>query len=231
MSFTTVHIAENRLAAKNLHHVVVDFGATGIPSGYTTPGQFVQLAVDGGKPGFYAIACAPGDDRRLEFLIKKDGQTSTAICDLWPGARVDSSAVMGKGFDTASVAGRDLVLFATGSGIAPIRAVIESGVAQGRDEVHLYYGCLNRDWMAYRERFADWRAKGVTIHTVVDNEPEGSDYVGPTGYVQDLFAAEPPPMDLAKSAAVLCGLKGMVQDMTALLTGGGMPADRVLLNF
>jgi len=232
MSFTTVHVAENKLAAKNLHHLVIDFGTSRIPAGYAVPGQFVQLSVDGGKPGFYAIASPVGDDRHLEFLIKKDGETSTAICGLWPGARVESSAVMGKGFDVTSAAGRDLLLFATGSGIAPIRALIESGVATGRDEVHLYYGCLDRSWMAYRERFEAWRSLGVTVHTVVDNESDDSDYVGPTGFVQDLYRVEPPRgVDLAKSAAVLCGLKGMVQDMTAILTDGGMPTDKVLLNF
>jgi len=232
MNFTTVHVAENKLAAKNLHHIVVDFGATGIPAGYTVPGQFVQLAVDGGKPGFYAIASAPGDDRHLEFLVKKDGQTSTALCELWPGARVDSSTVMGKGFDVAGVASRDLLLFATGSGIAPIRALIESGVADGRGEVHLYYGALDRAWMAYRDRFEAWRASGVTVHTVVDHEPDDSDYVGPTGFVQDLYRVEAPRgVDVSEGAAVLCGLKGMVTEMTSILTSAGMPKDRVLLNF
>jgi NAD(P)H-flavin reductase len=231
MSFQSVTVVENRLAARSLHHLVVDFGDTGIADGYTVGGQFVQLAVGGGKPGFYAIASAPGGERRLEFLVKKDGATSAALCELWPGATISSSAVMGRGFPVADHPGRDLLIFATGSGISPIRALVEGGVAEGRGQVHLYYGCLDHSWMAYRERLDDWRARGVAVHTTFDHEPEGSDYSGPTGFVQDVYAAAPPDIDVREAAAVLCGLKGMVQATTALLTGQGMPADRVLLNF
>lgn len=227
MTFTDVTVAENKLAARNLHHIVIDFGESGIPAGYTTPGQFVQLSVEGGKPGFYAIASPPGDGSTLEFLVKKDGQTSTALCELWPGATAGSSAVMGGGFPLDRAAGRDLLIFAVGSGIAPIRALIEHGL--GDRAVHLYYGAFDRHWMAYKERFDAWRAAGVTVHTVYDREDD--DYTGPTGFVQDLYRSAPPPVDVAEAAAVLCGMKGMVQAVTEVLTGQGMPAERVLLNF
>ncbi len=227
MSLTEALVVENKLAARGLHHIAIDFGDSGVPAAYTRPGQFVQLSVGGGKPGFYAIASPPSEGSTLEFLVKRDGQTSTALCELWPGASVHSSSVMGGGFPTERAAGCDLLIFAAGSGIAPIRALIEHGL--GDRVVHLYYGAFDRHTMAYKERFDAWRAAGVSVHVVYDRESE--DYEGPTGFVQDLYRSAPPPVEPARAAAVLCGMKGMVREVTELLVGQGMPPERVLLNF
>jgi ferredoxin-NADP reductase len=50
-------------------------------------------------------------------------------------------------------------------------------------------------------------------------------------YIQDVLEAESAPSDPAATAALLCGHKDMCQKVTALLTGRGVPAEKVLLNF
>lgn len=81
-------------------------------------------------------ACVQG---ALELLIKmQPGATAELLCNAAPGAEVAVSPVQGKGFpvDRLPADSVDTVLlFASGSGITPLRAVIESGVLGKRKEV------------------------------------------------------------------------------------------------
>ena len=48
------------------------------------------------------------------------------------------------------------MLFATGSGISPIRALITSGALKGRD-VTLYYGTASGETTAFLDEFETWK--------------------------------------------------------------------------
>lgn len=72
-------------------------------------------------------------------------------------AQVEVSPCQGKGFPLERVPPADfpeMLIFATGSGIAPIKALIEAGAlgATERKRVRLYYGAHDNDNMAYKER-------------------------------------------------------------------------------
>jgi arabinosyltransferase len=72
---------------------------------------------------------------------------------------------MGKGFPVASVPPEEadtVLIFATGTGIAPIKAVIESGAleADKRKDVRLYFGCSDNDSSPYKELCAPVLCQG-----------------------------------------------------------------------
>ena len=120
----------------------------------------------------------------------------------------------------------DVLLFAAGSGISPIRSVIESGVLKGKG-VTLYYGAQTPDQMAYQQKFAAWEELGVTVTPCI-SQPDGTDWAGATGYVQDVAkeAGVPP-----KCAMLICGMKGMAEGVKALAAETGIAEDKVLANF
>jgi NAD(P)H-flavin reductase len=132
----------------------------------------------------------------------------------------------GKGFAVEKLDGRVPLFFATGSGISAVRSVIESRDWAGTG-ARLYLGNRSQARICYAERFADWAARGVQVVPVV-SQPEET-WAGATGHVQDVYATEALPGD--QVAAVFCGVKPMVQDTQALLTGHGMAEDLALLNF
>lgn len=129
---------------------------------YKIPGQYVQVKQniddEEGKPLFLAIASPPlreGEDgSRIEFLIKKTDNNGW-ITDAEEGASIGISQVMGGGFPIEEECRgfkydfplQNCLLFANGSGIAPIRAAIESGQLQigkageGGCTARLYFGC------------------------------------------------------------------------------------------
>lgn len=232
MEFKSAKVLSNAPAAKAgaLHQLVLEVGP--LAAGYTVPGQYMQVKVGDSKPGFFAVASAPGGAApgTLEFLVKSaPGATAELLCGLAAGAELAVSPVMGKGFPIdrlPAVTTPAVLLFATGSGISPIRALIESGMLDGRN-VTLYYGTRSADYTAYSDLLAAWKKHGVSTVQVFSSSKDG--------YVHDVFEREglaQLPADVATAVgAVLCGHKGMCQAITTLLTAKGIPPEKILLNF
>ena len=201
---------------------------------YGTPGQFVQMRMDAdGKPAFLAVASPPRAEPApvLELLIKSTEGTAGEICALKPGATVDVSPPMGGGFDlegkAPAASSPVALLFATGSGISPIRALIKSGALDGRD-VTLFYGTTSEQTCAFLDEFADWKAThGVAVTHVQ------SRVGGPPTYVQDALedAIEKGAVDAKRTCAVLCGQKEMTEAVIACLTEAGVPEEKCIMNF
>ena len=73
------------LPTLQLQSVTVDIGK--LAGDYKKPGQFIQVRVNGSKPGFFAIASPPDENNQglVELLIKRQGETAEAICSVAEG--------------------------------------------------------------------------------------------------------------------------------------------------
>eukprot|EP00252_Welwitschia_mirabilis_P005932 TRINITY_DN16521_c0_g1_i1.p1 TRINITY_DN16521_c0_g1~~TRINITY_DN16521_c0_g1_i1.p1 ORF type:complete len:351 (-),score=35.58 TRINITY_DN16521_c0_g1_i1:442-1494(-) len=225
-------------AAESLYHVVLDAADNpDLVDGYTTPGQFVQVKVGNNRPVFLAMASPPdkSKDGFFEFLIKDiEGSTAGVLCDLKKGDTVELSQVMGDGFDVSQISPPEdfgsVFLFATGSGISPIRALLEHGLdADRRSNVMLYYGARNLKRMAYQEKFKNWESSGIQIIPVLSQPDDKWD--GERGYIQSAFARAKDIQNPLSTGAVLCGHKQMTEDVTSLLVSEGIPKEKILKNF
>ncbi|BBN05846.1 hypothetical protein MPTK1_3g16410 [Marchantia polymorpha subsp. ruderalis] len=236
--WATSPVAEVETAAEDLYHVVLDISDNPeLMNGHTKAGQFVQVKIGNVKPAFLAIASAPTVARkgRLEFLIKDiEGSTAGMICSVRKGDKVELSQVMGSGFPTERIfpaeENKTVLLFATGSGISPIRSLIEAGFeANKRSDVRLYYGARNLERMAYQDKFKAWESSGVQVIPVL-SQP-GEEWTGAQGYVQAFFSKNKAITNGPQTGALLCGHKQMALDVTALLVEEGVPKEKILLNF
>ncbi|KAL8137550.1 hypothetical protein V2J09_003551 [Rumex salicifolius] len=227
-------------AADSLFHITIDVSsAPDLAATYTRPGQYLQLRIpDAEKPSFLAIASPPSHavvKGQFEFLVKSvAGSTAELLCGLRKGDVVELSAVMGNGFDIDRISPPEeyntVLIFATGSGISPIRSLIESGFgAEKRSDVRLFYGARNLQRMAYQERFKVWESSGVKIVPVL-SQPEGN-WTGETGYVQAAFSKIRSISCPGSTGAVLCGQKQMIEEVTALLAEDGVLTEKILKNF
>ena len=139
------------------------------------------------------------------------------------------SQVMGPGFkcdDLDDVT--DVLLFAVGSGISPVRSVIESGVLKGKS-VSLYYGAQTPAKMSYQDKFSDWEAMGCKVTPVI-SQPDGTDWDGASGYVQDVAKAAG-VANPSSTVILLCGMKGMAEAVKELAAEVGIPEENVRANF
>ncbi len=201
----------------------IRLAAPSIEAAHRAPGQFLTL--EASTP--VAIASAPGHG--LELLIKKDGTAHELLGGVVAGAHIDVDGPSGHGYPLARHAGRDLVLLAAGSGIAPLRAVLQAILDERArwGAVTVYYGHRTAGEFAYRREAAAWQAAGVRLVEVVSGlDPS---WTGARGRVHDALAAAPPP--LAHAVAYVCGMAEMVADATATLTRLGLPAADVFRNY
>ena len=204
---------------------------------YVRAGQYVQIRLPGSasKGSAFAIASAPtaAGGGALELLVKErppsqwsDGTGWLTGLDI--GATVDVSRVMGQGFLRAADALRDIehaLLFAAGSGITAIRALIEGCELHGVRSIHLYYGARTPQHMAYTDMFAAWARRGVVVTPVI-SRPAGTGWTGATGYVQDTCRSDGVPRP-ESTAVLLCGMKGMADGVRALATDVGIRPEKV----
>ncbi|EYU30035.1 hypothetical protein ABFS82_05G038200 [Erythranthe guttata] len=228
-------------AAESLFNITIDVSESPeLAASYTKAGQYLQLRLQDSdsKPSFLAIASAPSlaaSKGVFEFLVKSvAGSTAELLCGLNKGDLVELTPAMGKGFDIDQISPPEnyqtVLIFATGSGISPIRSLIEEGLnANVRSDVRLYYGARNLDRMAYQDKFKEWKSSGVDIVPVL-SQPDDS-WTGERGYVQAAFTRERGNYGPQSTGAVLCGQKQMAEEVTAVLVADGVSSDKILKNF
>lgn len=154
--------------------------------------------------------------------------TAELLVNSKEGGSVDVSPVMGKGFNIAKLPADTydtVFLFATGSGIAPVKALVESGTLQASDRelVKLFYGTRSEELTPFKELQSEWEAAGVQLVNIYSAAGKG--------YVQDAFAKESGSYPGNSAGAVLCGHKQMAEQITQTLLERGVSADDILLNF
>lgn len=211
---------------------------------YTVAGQYVQLRLndEDTKPLFLAIASAPDQENAsFEFLIKKT-DSNDWITSAGANTEVQISQVLGGGFPMEeNIEGfkydfptQNILLFAAGSGIAPIKAAMESGQlntgkpGSGGRSARLYYGVRDWDELCFVEKFPLWELKGIQVVPVLSQPQDGWD--GRTGYVQTALEEDGVPIP-RNCGALMCGMKGMTESVKDICTKAGMFEGRILTNF
>ena len=83
------------------------------------PGQLVKARTDAGET-YFALASAPDPGATAELLVKRGGNIADAlVAAAAPGRTVALTRPFGAGFPMDEAEGRDVLLFAAGSGIGP----------------------------------------------------------------------------------------------------------------
>jgi ferredoxin-NAD(P)+ reductase (naphthalene dioxygenase ferredoxin-specific) len=186
-------------------------------------GQYAALSFGGLPPRDYSMANRP-DEAMLEFHIRRMGAGSAsayAAEQLRPGDAVTAEGPFGTCYLRAEHRGRILAL-AGGSGLAPLKSIVETALARGRRQpIHLYYGArderdiyLEDHFLGLAQRHANFR------YTAVLSEP-GAPSRRRRGLVHEAVAAD--LADLAGAKAYLAGPPAMVEAAAALFRARGLP--------
>jgi CDP-4-dehydro-6-deoxyglucose reductase, E3 len=127
------------------------------------PGEYVLLEDRAGKvpPRSYSIANAPRRDGWLSLLVTHvpGGVSSRWVHErLHVGDQVSVSGPYGRFVDDPAATAPALFL-AAGSGLAPVRALLEAALAAGRRRsLSLIFSARTEAEVIDRERFIDWDA-------------------------------------------------------------------------
>ena len=196
---------------------------------YSHPGQYVQIAIEGMKPSFFAIANGPSSER-LEFLIKRGSPAADVIAAKKAGDALQVSAPTGKGYPLVHAQGRDVFVIGVGSGMAPLRALMHTIMARRTDfaHIHFLYGARQAQLIPYFREIEAWKSAGVHA-TCVCSKGDAESWPGEKGYVQDFLRSARP--DAANAVAYVCGMKPMVEGVKAALSELGLSPERIHQNF
>lgn len=190
------------------------------------PGQFVNFARPDGLVRSFSLASVPALDEHLEFHVAlvPDGRMSGWLHrDAAPGDTLELLGPLGNCFYTPGAPEQPLFLLGTGTGLAPLYAIVRDALHQEHTgPIHLFHGSLaTRDLYlteALRE-LAD-RHGNFTYHACVRNE-NGAEWMR-QGDV-DAIALETVPK-LAGWKVFLCGNPDLVKRLQrkTFLAGASM---------
>lgn len=212
-----------------VRHLVLGFAAADFP---VLEGQSLSVLPPGfdpqGRghpPRTYSIASErdgeQGKPDTVSLTVKRvlgeatgdafKGLGSNYLCDLKVGERLHVAGPYGATFLMPESADARLVMICTGTGVAPMRAMIQRRIrlGLGRDRLHLFCGARTAAELPYRAEIANqWPEGFVDVHLAYSREADVEKQ-----YVQDklleqvmnlsMWLAEP------DSHFYLCGLRGM----------------------
>jgi ferredoxin-NADP reductase len=193
------------------------------------PGQFVSFSHDFGDKKVtraYSTASQPAENRfELCLNIVHDGLFSPFLFDLKPGDTVDMKGPLG--FFTWRFPVSDSILVATGTGIAPFRAMLQSYLGTGGEsKIALVYGVRYEESLLYRKEFEKLQERHPNFTFMPTLTRADPSWAGLTGRVQthtlDLLG------DRQDVDVYICGLKAMVDDMRARLKELGLDRRRII---
>ena len=226
--FARVEVADAWDETDGLRGLRLELGA--LEPRHTRPGQVVKLRA-GEREAYFALANAPRADGAAELLLKRGTPVADALAAVRPGETVEATAPFGDGFPVDAAHGRDVLLFAAGSGISPMRALLQWLSAQRRHgKLALFYGQRSDRDFAYVREHDSWRRDGV--HLVLCASQPSPTWTGARGYVQTVAdELRLHQVSVDNAVAFLCGMRPMVDEVRRLLQQYGLPAERTFLNF
>lgn len=186
------------------------------------PGQYIDLSFKGIKRS-YSIANAKSDNKELELHIRKvpNGQMSELIFN---DVKVNQLMRMEgpKGTFFVRDNNKPLLLLATGTGIAPIKAIVEQLILQSdKRKVHIYWG-MQYEAELYCKELAQYAEEyeHIQFYSVLSKE---QDWQGYKGYVQN--AVNHDFDSLENFEVYACGSLSMINDAKILFMNKQLPSD------
>ncbi len=195
-------------------------------------GQYVEFLLSGGARRAYSMANAPehiGNPPSIELHIRHlpGGLFTDAVFGTMKVRDILRIEGPFGSFFLREESAKPILLLASGTGLAPIKALIERMLSRGMDRpAVLYWGCRSRadlylnDWC---ERMAAEIPNLRYVPVLSDARPEDG-WTGRSGFVHAAAMADLP--DLSGFQVYACGAPAMVEaaqrDFTQLC---GLPAD------
>jgi len=185
------------------------------------PGQYVDIIGPSGLRRSYSVANHVTDNI-LEFHIGEvDGG---CLSDYWFRKAGINDLLRLNGplgtFFLRTIKDQDVVFLATGTGIAPIKAMIESITLLAPEEhpnsLTVFWGGRTLD-----DLYFDPSVDCTLLRYVPVLSRSTVDWKGQKGYVQDVFLNEQP--DLSNCVVYACGSEKMIRSSCEILVKSGLP--------
>lgn len=194
------------------------------------PGQHMNIFLEGGATRSFSMASIPMANE-VDFHIRRipGGHfTQGVLSQLQPGDMLDVELPLGT-FRYHEEDYREIVMVATGTGISPIKCILES-LCDDPDcpPVSLYWGMRNESELYLDEQIRAWGGRLFEFRYVPVVSRPGSGWDGRRGHVQDAVLADHP--NLAEHSVYLCGSPTMIRDAKQAFLANGASVDHIYVD-
>lgn len=175
--------------------------------GDVKPGQFFEVSIP--KYGEAPISVSGIGEDTVDLTIRKVGKVTGEVFERYVGETLFLRGPYGNGFDVDLYKGKELVIIAGGTGVSPVRGVINY-FADHPDEVAgmtIITGFKTEEDQLFRKDFAYWKQRMNVILTVDSGEETKDHKVGlVTQFIPDLTF-----QDINNAAAIVVGPPAMMR--------------------
>ncbi len=221
-------------------HVKPDAGV-----GEFLSGQYVALGLYGGSPRpdssppereapaadklikrAYSIGSSPANKDAIEFYIAivPDGALTSRLALVKEQDRVYCAPKITGTFTLTHVpSAENLILVATGTGLAPFISMIRTpSTWHEARRITVIHGVRHARDLAYREELLKLQGTQARFQYIPIVSRAGSEWEGARGHIQSLFDAKQLAVDPNNDHIFLCGNPAMIADMETRLQAIGL---------
>lgn len=233
VSFFPVHdfraeVAENVQSTPDIHTIKLKLTAP--DSIRYAAGQFFEFDIPGlDDTRAYSMANPYTEDGVVEFHVKRipHGKGSNYMCDLQPGDIVSGSAPYGK--MQLRDRSKDMIFVAGGSGMAPIKALIEELFSSPyHGNALFFYGARTEKDLYLLDEWRQLETKHPNFRFIpaLSNQDSSEGWNGETGFIADVVKRNMTSMK--NMDAFLCGPPVMIETTVDVLVQGGIKGSDIL---
>lgn len=191
------------------------------------PGQFLMLSLPHCGEAPFTFSSSPARPGSFTLTIRRVGKLTEAAHLLRPGDTVGVRGPYGRPFPMAELAGKDLLFIAGGIGMAPLRSVLATCIADRPryGGITLCYGCRQPGEFCFNEELCTWQEQGVLrlLRTVDQGDGGWQERVGLVTGLLDEVTLRP-----GSCKALVCGPGIMIRFVIARLLERGMEAGDII---
>jgi anaerobic sulfite reductase subunit B len=194
--------------------------------GEVKPGQFFEISLP--KYGEAPISVSGIGEGTIDFTIRRVGKVTNEIFENYAGDRLFIRGPYGNGFELENYKGKELVVIAGGTGLSPVRGVVDYFAHHTQETVNttLIAGFKSPKDVLFKDDFAFWNEKINVIQTV-DTAPEG--YEGPVGMVTK-YIPHLKPENISNTAFICVGPPIMIKFTVMEILKLGVPEENIWIS-
>ncbi len=188
------------------------------------PGEFMMMYAFGiGEIAISVSAVPTASDPTISHTVRSVGAVSRALRGSGPGTVIGMRGPFGTSWGLTDAVGRDLVIVAGGVGLAPLRPVVHSVLADrtAYGKVTVIAGARSRDDFLFATEIQQWTHDDtLDVHLTVDVPVQG--WPGEVGLVTEPLRRL--PLRPEQTTALLCGPEPMMRGAAIELIRKGLAA-------
>ena len=209
-----------------IKHTEIEYTFRMTYEGFVKPGQFFDVSIP--KFGEAPISVSGIDDGLIDLTIRKVGKVTDEIFETYSGRRMFLRGPYGNGFDVENYRGKELVIIAAGTGVSPVRGLIDY-FSKHPDEVKnmvVIAGFRTPQDILFCDDFACWKESSETFLTL-SRDLDNTEYLH--GHVTD-HIPEMKIHQVSEAQAVVVGPHKMMDDSIEALLRIGFRKENIWLS-